>query len=143
MATVKARATSSATVTSAWTNTPPASSAALSPAVTSTSTATTFAPSSANRRAVASPIPLPAPVTTAVRPSSLSIPAVSLDPFEVPAQLPVGHRRPVGGDLHPRHRRIVLDHILAECLGGERRRRPQRQRLVQRRGHSRHPRRRV
>ena len=35
------------------------------------STATTFAPSSANRWTVASPMPLPAPVTTAVRPSSL------------------------------------------------------------------------
>jgi hypothetical protein len=61
------RATSSSPATSALTNRPPTSSAALAPATSSRSTATTFAPSWANRWAVASPMPLPAPVMTATR----------------------------------------------------------------------------
>src|SRR5215813_11694404 len=104
---------------------PPASSAALSPASTSTSTATTFAPSSANRCTVASPMPLPAPVTTAVRPSSLPSTTITSDPLEVAAQLPVGHRAAVRVKLYPRHRRVMIDHVLPERLGRQRRRRPQ------------------
>jgi acyl-CoA reductase-like NAD-dependent aldehyde dehydrogenase len=50
---------------------PPTSAAALAPLSASMSTHTTFAPSAANRRAVARPIPLPAPVTTATFSASL------------------------------------------------------------------------
>ena len=67
----KAAATSASDVTSACTNRPPVSAAAFSPAASSMSTATTCAPSVANRRAAASPIPLPAPVMTTVLPSNL------------------------------------------------------------------------
>src|SRR3954471_7242605 len=55
--------------TSTWRKRPPTSAAAFSPASTSTSTHTTCAPSAAKRRAVARPMPLPAPVTTAFLPS--------------------------------------------------------------------------
>src|ERR1700730_13568275 len=141
-ATANARATSSSTVTSAWTKVPPTSAAALSPAPASMSTATTFAPSSANRRTVASPIPLPAPVTTAVRPASLPSTNPTLDrsdALEVPAQLPVGHRAAVRVKFHPRHRRVMADHVRAERAGRQLRRLPQAQRLVQRRRHPRQP----
>src|SRR5690348_912028 len=57
--------TSGSEVTSTATYRPPTSVAALPPASSSASPQTTLAPSAANRRAVASPIPLPAPVTTA------------------------------------------------------------------------------
>src|SRR6266700_2882436 len=66
----KAAATSVSDVTSACTYRPPVSAAAFSPAASSMSTATTCAPSAANRRAAASPIPLPAPVMTTVLPSN-------------------------------------------------------------------------
>src|ERR1700722_5636326 len=61
------RWTSASLATSARTNMPSASAAADWPACTSMSTATTLAPSAASRFALASPIPLPAPVTTATR----------------------------------------------------------------------------
>src|SRR5258706_11361719 len=61
------RWTSSSLATSAAMNTPPASSAAALPAASSMSTATTTAPSAASRRALARPMPLPAPVMTATR----------------------------------------------------------------------------
>src|SRR5437879_7805854 len=67
----KAAVTSASDVTSACTYSPPISAAAFSPAASSMSTATTWAPSAANRRAAASPIPLPAPVMTTVLPSNL------------------------------------------------------------------------
>src|SRR5690349_10055896 len=62
-------ATSSSDVTSAWMNRPPISSAAAFPVSPSRSTTATLAPSPASRRAVASPMPLPPPVTTATRSS--------------------------------------------------------------------------
>src|ERR1700722_12566110 len=127
-AAAKARATSAASLTSALTNRPPICSAAAWPASWSRSTTTTLAPSDANRAPVASPMPLPPPVTTAVRPSSLPAMQILLvcsglfwccdsDAFEVAAQFPVGHRGRVGGDLHLRHVRVVVDHVLAEGLG--------------------------
>ncbi|CAB4882775.1 unannotated protein [freshwater metagenome] len=61
--------TSAALVTSAFTKIPPVAFAAASPDSAFISTATTFAPSLAKRFAVARPIPLPAPVITATRPS--------------------------------------------------------------------------
>src|SRR5271156_4531303 len=61
------RWTSSSLATSAATNSPPPAAAAALPAASSMSTATTRAPSAASRRALASPIPLPAPVMTATR----------------------------------------------------------------------------
>ena len=61
------RWTSSSRDTSAAANVPPVSAAAFWPAVSSMSTATITAPSAAIRRAVASPMPLPAPVITATR----------------------------------------------------------------------------
>src|SRR5690606_23729948 len=64
------RATSGSLVTSALTNRPPTSVAALAPASSSMSAQTTRAPSAASRRAVARPMPLPAPVMTATRSSS-------------------------------------------------------------------------
>ena len=67
----KAAATSVSDVTSACTCSPFVSAATFSPAASSMSIATTCAPSAANRRAAASPIPLPAPVMTTVRPSNL------------------------------------------------------------------------
>ena len=48
-------------------NSPLTAAAAAFPAVWSMSTATTSAPSAASRRALARPIPLPAPVMTATR----------------------------------------------------------------------------
>ncbi len=71
------RATSSSAVTSAWTNRPPTSSAAALPVSPSRSTTTTLAPSAASRRAVASPMPLAAPVTTATRSSRRCIALVT------------------------------------------------------------------
>src|ERR1700751_2516753 len=62
-------ATSSSDVTSAWTNRPPTSSAAAFPVSPSRSATVTLAPSAASRRAVASPMALPPPVTTATRSS--------------------------------------------------------------------------
>ncbi len=62
--------TASSLVTSTCTNWPPTSSAASLPASSSMSATTTVAPSAASRRAVASPMPLPAPVITATRPAS-------------------------------------------------------------------------
>src|SRR6478752_5089696 len=62
-------ATSSSDVTSAWMNRPPTSSAAAFPVSPSRSATATLAPSPASRRAVASPMPLPPPVTTATRSS--------------------------------------------------------------------------
>src|SRR5580704_16773336 len=67
--------TSSALVTSAWMNRPSISSAAALPVSPSRSTTATLAPSAASRRALASPIPLPAPVTTATRSSRRCISA--------------------------------------------------------------------
>ena len=61
--------TSEALVTSALTKIPPVAFAAASPDSAFMSTATIFAPSLAKRLAVARPIPLPAPVITATRPS--------------------------------------------------------------------------
>src|SRR6266545_7066718 len=66
----KAR-TDASSLTSHAQNSPPTSAAAAFPASSAMSTQTSRAPSAANRRTVASPIPLPAPVTTATRPSSL------------------------------------------------------------------------
>src|SRR4051794_20964689 len=60
------RATSASSVTSA----PTASAPSPSQRCASRSTATTLAPASANRRAVARPMPEPAPVTTATLPAS-------------------------------------------------------------------------
>src|SRR3954451_4432200 len=62
--------TSLSDVTSTATNSPPISLAAAAPVASSTSAHTTRAPSDANRRTVASPMPLPAPVTTATLPVS-------------------------------------------------------------------------
>src|SRR3954468_17223546 len=59
--------TDSSSLTSQATNSPPTSSATALPASSEMSTAMTLAPSAANRRAVASPMPLPAPVITATR----------------------------------------------------------------------------
>src|SRR3569833_4417283 len=59
--------TSSSSVTAARTNSPPTSSATPFPVVSSTSATPTRAPSSARRRAVASPMPLAPPVMTATR----------------------------------------------------------------------------
>src|SRR6266700_4186449 len=70
--------TSGADVTSTFTYRPPISVAAFAPASSSMSAQTTFAPSSAKRRAVARPIPLPAPVTTATLPARRSPIAVLL-----------------------------------------------------------------
>src|SRR5215469_386532 len=69
-------ATSFSAVTSAWMNRPPTSSAAALPVSLSRSTTATLAPSAASRRAVASPMPLPAPVTTATRSSRRCVCAV-------------------------------------------------------------------
>src|SRR5215470_18189513 len=69
-------ATSSSDVTSAWTNRPPTSSAAAFPVSPSRSATATLAPSAASRRAVASPMPLPPPVTTATRSSRRCMGAV-------------------------------------------------------------------
>src|SRR6266513_3634134 len=69
-------ATSTSDVTSAWTNRPPTSSAAAFPVSPSRSTTATLAPSAASRRAVASPMPLPPPVTTATRSSRRCMGAV-------------------------------------------------------------------
>lgn len=63
--------TCSGSVTSVLTKIPPVSSAAALPRVSSTSPQTTWAPSEASLRTAARPMPLPAPVTTAVRPTSL------------------------------------------------------------------------
>src|SRR6266516_3525733 len=57
--------TSGSDVTPTFTYRPPISVAALAPASSSMSAQTAFAPSTAKRRAVARPIPLPAPVTIA------------------------------------------------------------------------------
>src|SRR5580658_1538771 len=61
------RWTSSSLATSAARNSPPTAAAAALPAASSMSTATTRAPSAASLRALARPIPLPAPVMTATR----------------------------------------------------------------------------
>ena len=66
---------SASLVTSRWTNTasPPASAISAStcwPSDSSTSPRTTFAPSEANRRASAAPIPLAPPLISATLPSS-------------------------------------------------------------------------
>ncbi len=61
------RWTSSWLATSAATNSPPTAAAAAFPASSEMSTTTTRAPSAASRLALASPIPLPAPVMTATR----------------------------------------------------------------------------
>src|SRR3954453_2324743 len=74
--------TSSAFVTSARTNRPPTSSACAWPPASSRSATTTCAPSPANRRAPARPMPLAAPVMTATLPSSL--------PATCPSSLSVG-----------------------------------------------------
>ena len=66
-------ATRSASVTSVRTNRPPTSSAAALPAASSRSASTTCAPSAANRRAVAIPIPPVPPVMTATRPARRSV----------------------------------------------------------------------
>src|SRR3954454_895223 len=63
----KSALTCSSSLTSQATNSPPTSSAQALPASPEMSTTTTKAPSAANRRAVACPIPLPAPVITATR----------------------------------------------------------------------------
>src|SRR6266705_2795404 len=85
----KAAATSVSDVTSACTYSPLVSAAAYSPAASSMSTATTCAPSAANRRAAASPIPLPAPVMTTVLSSNLMVPPLARlrAAFEVPSSL--------------------------------------------------------
>lgn len=62
--------TAAGSVTSVATNSPPTASAAAAPASAFVSAMTTWAPSEASRLAVASPIPLAPPVTTAVRPGS-------------------------------------------------------------------------
>src|SRR3954462_6244179 len=72
--------TSSASVTSARTNSPSISSASAVPPSLSTSATTTRAPSAANRRALARPMPLAAPVMTATFPSSLPATALPLTP---------------------------------------------------------------
>src|SRR3954447_3679030 len=72
--------TSSALVTSARTNSPPISSACAVPPASSRSATTTCAPSAANRRALARPIPLAAPVMTVTFPSSLPATAPPLGP---------------------------------------------------------------
>ena len=63
--------TSAASVTSARTYSPSISSASAVPPASSRSATTTCAPSAANRRALARPMPLAAPVMTATLPSSL------------------------------------------------------------------------
>src|SRR5215475_547794 len=69
-------ATSPSTATSAWMKRPPTSSAAALPVSPSRSTTATLAPSAASRRAVARPMPLPAPVMTATRSSRRCMGAV-------------------------------------------------------------------
>src|SRR3954454_7483754 len=135
--------TSSAEVTSARTNSPSISSASALPPSSSRSATTTCAPSAANRRALARPMPLAAPVMTATLPSSLPanspplsgrdlhtrpLPradggecadlaaATSSQALESPESLPVGHRGVVGGELHAGGVRVVVDHIVAEGL---------------------------
>src|SRR6202034_4230481 len=72
------RCTSSSLDTSAAMNVPPVCSAADLPAASSMSTATTVAPSAASLRALARPIPLPAPVMTATRSWNRCMPGLSM-----------------------------------------------------------------
>src|SRR4051794_15535182 len=102
-------------VTSTWTNIPPTSAAAAAPLTGSTSPTTTCAPSAANRRAVARPMPLAPPVTTATRSTSRRTTACSLTTSPVrfrgtlrsslagarcDAHVPVRSRFPFGGQEH-------------------------------------------
>jgi hypothetical protein len=57
---------------------PLVSSAAALPAASSMSTATTIAPSAAILRALASPMPLPAPVMTATRSCKRCVPVLAM-----------------------------------------------------------------
>src|SRR4051794_15642321 len=74
--------TSPGLVTSACTNSPSISAASAAPSSSARSATTTCAPSAANRRALARPMPLAAPVMTATLPSSL--------PATCPSSLSVG-----------------------------------------------------
>ncbi len=65
----KSASTMAGSVTSVCTKRPPTWRAAALPARSSMSAQTTLAPSAASLRAAARPIPLPAPVITAVRPT--------------------------------------------------------------------------
>src|SRR4030095_12873618 len=85
---------STAAITWSRTPTPPGASSAPARPVSSTSSATsTFAPSRAKRRAIARPIPCPAPVTIAARPFSLCISAPPRQPAL--AEPLLEHRDPV------------------------------------------------
>src|SRR4051794_37490729 len=111
--------TSSGSVTSARTNSPPTSSACALPPASSRSATTTCAPSAANRRALARPMPLAAPVMTATLPSSLpAMPCLSVRSSSVRCEedvLHVGERvQRIGPELaaeprllHPAERRPV------------------------------------
>ena len=78
-AVAKSRSTSSLLATSVCTYVPPTSAASASPASSLRSATTTVAPSCANRRTVANPMPEQPPVTTATLPSSL--PAMVISPM--------------------------------------------------------------
>src|SRR3954453_22325690 len=101
--------TSSASVTPERTNSPPISSASAVPPSLSRSATTTYAPSAANRRALARPIRRAAPVMTATLPSSLPATALPLSRFRsVGCEEDVLHVREgvqrVGAELAPETR---------------------------------------
>src|SRR5712692_10303810 len=112
------RLTSSSTATSptaanAW---PPAfstSATVSSAAALLMSHTTTRAPSAAKRTAASRPIPMPAPVISAVLPVSLS---GILDSLEEPHELPVGDGLIEGLLFETSVVEVVLDHGLAEGL---------------------------
>src|SRR5260221_14280768 len=60
---------------------PPTPRATLSAAVGSRSVMQTVAPSRASARTIAAPMPLPPPVTTALRPASRPLPSVTIHPL--------------------------------------------------------------
>src|SRR5439155_12701396 len=108
----KSARTCASSATSQAANSPPTSPAADSPASALTSTTTTVAPSAANRRTVASPMPLPPPVTTATRSRNRSVNSILRVDEDV---LHVGERgqrvraefAPEAGLLHAAERRPV------------------------------------
>src|SRR5438034_1932039 len=112
------RFTSSSTATSptaacAW---PPAfstSATVSSAALLLMSHTTTRAPSAAKRTAASRPMPMPAPVISAVLPLSLS---GILDSLEEPHELPVGDGLVEGLLLETAMVQVVLHHGLAEGL---------------------------
>ncbi len=78
---------------------------------------TTCAPSSANRRTVARPMPLQPPVTTAVRPSSRPVPAIEWDPLFLSVERDRGLLSP-SPRLRRRARPIAADEDVLELGEG-------------------------